>query len=248
MVIKPDVYEDRLLAFIDILGFSRLIDASISDREIAQKLLDLFNGLSKLFRSFRSDDFAITAFSDTLCISSRNPASIVPFCCGLSVVATSLLGLSYPVRGAVSRGLLYHREDTIFGPCMVRAYKIESRLAIFPRIVIDPIITHMELTSDEAQLEPFYICEDGLCCVNFLSPVLLRVSFRLLGLPAETLLSEIVANVDSLYRGTSDEAALQKLNWLRAYVQRTMSGNPPPEDLIARLAREALHTVKPGSA
>jgi hypothetical protein len=125
------VYEDRLLAFFDILGFSNLIEASVTHPSLTNTLLNLFNSFNRLFLDFQSDDFAITSFSDTLCISSRNPPNIVSFCCGLSAVVTSFLGLGYAVRGAVSRGLLYHNGNTIFGPCLVRAYNLEHRLAFF---------------------------------------------------------------------------------------------------------------------
>ena len=102
------VYEDRLLAFLDILGFSNLIEGSVKQRSLARRLLDLFTSLNRLFSDFKSNDFAITMLSDTLCISSQNPLNVVSFCCGLSAVVTSFLGLGYPVLGAVSRDLLYH--------------------------------------------------------------------------------------------------------------------------------------------
>ena len=75
--------------------------------------------------------------------------------------------------------------------------------------------------------------------MNFLSPVLVHVTFRLLGLPTEDLLSEIVANVDRMIAGVSDEAALQKLHWLRAYVQRMVNEAIPSNALIDELVRKA---------
>jgi hypothetical protein len=233
------VYEDRLLAFLDILGFSNLIKGSVNQRSLARKLLDLFTSLNRLFSHFISDDFAITLFSDTVCISSRNPLNVVSFCCGLSAVVTSFLGLGYPVRGAVSRDLLYHNGNTIFGPCLVRAYNLEHRLAFFPRIIIDPKLRIEDPSIDQTLLQPVYTDLDGLRCVNFLSPVLVHVTFRLLGLPTEDLLSEIVANVDRMIAGVSDEAALQKLHWLRAYVQRMVNETIPSTVLIDELVRKA---------
>jgi len=40
----PDspIYEDRLLAFLDVLGFSDRLLSSGNDQKLAQKILDLF--------------------------------------------------------------------------------------------------------------------------------------------------------------------------------------------------------------
>ena len=118
---KPqgDVYEDRLLAYLDVLGFSKLIDESVNDGSKAAKILGLLTTLNKMCAQFESDNMSITLFSDTICISYHKPPNFVSFCCGLSSVVTSLLGQGYAVRGAVVRGKLYHKGNVIFGPCLV---------------------------------------------------------------------------------------------------------------------------------
>ena len=124
----PDspIYEDRLLAFLDVLGFSDRLLSSGNDQKLAREILDFFVSFKTLLTKFQSNDFAVTLFSDTLCISSSEPPNFASFCCGLSLIVTSLLGLNYTVRGAASRGLLYHKGDIIFGPCLVRAHNLEN--------------------------------------------------------------------------------------------------------------------------
>ena len=231
---SPIVYEDRLLAFLDILGFSEKLLRSGKDQKLGRELLDFFVSLKTLLARFQSDDFAVTLFSDTLCISSREPPNFSSFCCGLSLIVTSLLGLNYTVRGSVSRGLLYHKGDIIFGPCLVRAHNLEKTLAIFPRIIIDPNV-EANLDPEGHLFEPIYADPDGLRCVNYLSPVLLEVVFRLVGLPAQELRTEIKANIDRMLSATTDERALQKLRWLHDYAERTVSGPNPGDALIEEL-------------
>nr|WP_294527708.1 hypothetical protein [uncultured Rhodopila sp.] len=225
------VYEDRLLAFFDILGFSKLIDESINDGRKAASILGLLANLNKICAQFQSDGMSTTLFSDTICISYHNPPNFASFCCGLSIIVTSLLGQGYVVRGAVVRGQLYHKENVIFGPCLVRAHSLETRLAIFPRIIIDPLLELSLSDPDEISLQPVYNDYDGLRCVNFLSPVLLHVVFCLLDMHAETHVAELLTNVSRLISETSDQAALQKLHWLRAYAEQTL-GSPKPSDLL----------------
>jgi hypothetical protein len=232
------VYEDRLLAFVDILGFSNLIDATISDASKAESILNLLTSLNDSCAKFQSGDMSVTVFSDTICISYHNPPNLASFCCGLSLVATSLLGRGYVIRGALVRGLLYHKGNIIFGPCLIRAHSLEQRLAIFPRIIIDPQLPFDSSGPDEVALQPMYYDRDGLRCVNILSPVLLHLMFRLMGMPGECLIAEIMTNIDRLLSKTSDEAALQKLNWLRAYANRTLSSPKPDDMLIDRLVRQ----------
>jgi hypothetical protein len=151
-------------------------------------------------------------------------------------VATSLLGLGYAVRGAVARGSLYHKGNIVFGPCLLRAYDLEQRCAKFPRIIIDPQLSLDLSDPDDAALLPVYDDYDGLRCVNFLSPVILHVVFRLLGIPPEPRIAEIRANIDRLLSEAPGEAARTKLCWLRAYVNRALS-HQPGEALIDKLVR-----------
>jgi hypothetical protein len=229
------VYEDRLLAFFDILGFRKLIDATLNDANKSVEILGLLTALDSAFARFRSGDMSLTLFSDTICISYRMPPNFASFCFGLSLVVTSLLGLGYTVRGSLVRGSLYHRGNVIFGPCLIRAYDLEQRLAIFPRIVIDPRLRADFTDPLEIDLEPVYEDHDGMLCVNFLSPTLLHTMFRLLGIPAEPRIAEIVSNIDRLQLGASDDAAIQKVNWLRSYAHKTLGSPKPDGRLIDRL-------------
>jgi hypothetical protein len=57
---SPIVYEDRLLAVLDILGFSERLLRSGKDQKLGRELLDFFVSLKTLLARFQSDDFAVT--------------------------------------------------------------------------------------------------------------------------------------------------------------------------------------------
>ena len=240
------VYEDRHLAFFDILGFSGKVEASINDENKAAKILRLLTFLNDASSKFQSVAMSITLFSDTICVSYHKPPNFASFCFGLSLVMTSLLGLDhgYVVRGAVVRGPLYHKGNVIFGPALVRANDLEKHLAIFPRIIIDPLLELNFTDPDEIALRPVYEDHDGLRCVNFLSPVLLHLIFRMLDMPAERLIAQVLSNIDGLLSSTSDLAALQKLRWLRAYAHQSLNAPTPDGTLIDGLVQRT-HLIDP---
>lgn len=85
-------------------------------------------------------DLVVTQFSDSFVISApaNNPAS-----CNLLFRALRLInvqfffGLGMLMRGGVSVGKLVHkRGGALFGPAMNEAYAIESKAAIYPRVVV----------------------------------------------------------------------------------------------------------------
>src|SRR5579872_2892531 len=48
-----------------------------------------------------------------------------------------LLSLGIRTRGGICRGSIFHNSNFVFGEAMVRAYRLESKVAVFPRAVID---------------------------------------------------------------------------------------------------------------
>ena len=52
-------------------------------------------------------------------------------------LCNDLLNANIFVRGGIAYGQMYHDKKICFGPAMIKAYKMEEEIAIFPRIVID---------------------------------------------------------------------------------------------------------------
>lgn len=85
-------------------------------------------------------DLVVTQFSDSFVISApaNNPSS-----CNLLLKALRLInvqfffGLGMLMRGGMSVGKLVHkRGGALFGPAMNEAYAIESKSAVYPRVVV----------------------------------------------------------------------------------------------------------------
>ncbi|GIP59102.1 hypothetical protein [Paenibacillus woosongensis] len=137
-------YQERNVAFIDILGFSNLINKSETNPQI---LIDVYESLKILkeykdnITSFNSDELSpqVSVFSDNVVISyiNNNKDSEYYLVLDCIVLYLSLLAKGILVRGGITTGALYHDKDIVFGPALVKAYHIESNYSIYPRIVCD---------------------------------------------------------------------------------------------------------------
>lgn len=167
-------YEDRIVCFIDLLGFKSAIDQSLSEDNVRIRLYETIHDLKPekvlnetygtiplalldkagtvkpskdvlqgdLREHFgNSYPIAVTQFSDSFVLScpSSNYSS-----CLLLLKAVYLIHLMYfynlgmMVRGGITKGKIIHEEGgALFGPAMNEAYRLESKEAKNPRILID---------------------------------------------------------------------------------------------------------------
>lgn len=146
------IYQRRVLAFIDVLGWSDLVQKSVVQREELEKLNLAKNYLSFLSKasSSRKEFFSkfkrsvptiidATHFSDTLVISCPiNSAATLSFISGIQQVCEGLLLSGRYTRGAIVVGELYHHDNIIFGPALIEAYRLEKNVAKYPRIIVQP--------------------------------------------------------------------------------------------------------------
>jgi hypothetical protein len=135
-------YEQRAVAFLDILGWKDLVQHSVAEPRAMNEISMAVGWIFSLQDTLgHSDLFATTQFSDSVVISvSLKPRSdrINPFfqlyscCCCLSRL---LMRRGIFLRGGVTDGLMYHSGSIAFGPALTAAYELESKFAVTPRIV-----------------------------------------------------------------------------------------------------------------
>ena len=166
------MYEERYIAFIDLLGFGTLVEKSSYNPELPQKILSALLSLQP--QTIEEDAYAsinheiapneeienikaalkeitaamksmhpvtITYFSDSLVLSAKaddiiSSQMILDMLAKLSIKIWSEHSLL--IRGGITKGKLIHIENgPLFGPAMNKAYYLESKLAVNPRILMD---------------------------------------------------------------------------------------------------------------
>lgn len=233
--IKECQYEERFIAFIDILGFRNIISESINSPEVLQDIIDSleyvyeerednYNG--KLAQSFIGR--MISTFSDSMIISYPCSLSGAGYYILLDLVfiTNDLINIGMMLRGGLTVGKVIHTEKYSFGPAMNRAYELESKVAVYPRIIVDSaqdknvIKEALKNPLNEKVFEEKYLDkvirkdEDGLCFVDFLNSSL--------GFDDEMSRNEQVKRVidfadSGRKKYTNDLRIKSKYEWLYSY-------------------------------
>ena len=131
------------MAFIDILGFSNLVMKSQTEGQRVPWLINILNavksneGISSNYDKELDLQMEFTAFSDCFVLSSRIPEDPVNTALyQITLICSLLLKSGLFARGAIVEGPIYHKNDIVFGPAMINAYKNEQSISVYPRITV----------------------------------------------------------------------------------------------------------------
>ena len=215
----PVEYEKRAVAFFDILGWRRAVENSETDSELRRALLNAVWSLAARVQAYvevetadhpSRDEYA--QFSDSLIVSfpyndHRDLFRLLKF---VNEFQTSMLMLGLPLRGGVTVGPLFHTDAIAFGPAMNRAYYLESKVAMMPRVIIDRTLDgDVEATAVSLPKHWHFVLrgDDGYYETDFLTGYAMTVKI------AQILEQKIDAWIEE---HRDDEGILAKYTWLKA--------------------------------
>jgi len=160
---KEVKYENRLVAFIDILGFSEIVKESKDNTDKINLIYSVLNYLKDWEASENWDlklieieedaqkkgveSFNITgktnstSFSDSIVVSVKVDNNVnemtSTLIANLAYIGAILIEQGILFRGGLTIGNIIHNEfGTVFGQGLIDAYLLESNLAKFPRIIM----------------------------------------------------------------------------------------------------------------
>ncbi|WFB61179.1 hypothetical protein [Paenibacillus sp. BR1-192] len=255
-----NIYQNKLVAFIDILGFSNLVKDSAENGQKAELLLSLLKDIEAFIK--KEEDILHTSerignitaanlkvnytqFSDSIILSTD---IVVPEIHGikapninnfmmifsiLSYLQAKFLNEGILLRGGLTWGPLFHEKNICFGPAFIRAYSLESRLAVNPRIVIDPCITTLDVIPTEYEdydsypylmeknLKGFMFLkdeEDGNYFINFMALQTFKAN-------AHSILEKVKENIKGMSEEDEDEKKIiSKHQWLIREINNFLKG------------------------
>jgi hypothetical protein len=154
---QPSVQE-RVVAFVDVLGFTRLVRQAFSgDNELLKQLHRILRvtaihavvtsgDILPEIKSFLSPNLRATAFSDSIVISDVwQNGGLERVMSTASLLASLLLQEGILSRGGIAKGKTIHDERILLGNGYLAAYELEHKVAVFPRLVIaDDLVPEAE--------------------------------------------------------------------------------------------------------
>jgi hypothetical protein len=143
-------FEDKFIAFVDVLGFKGLVEASEAGTGLS--LPELMECLTKLGKKAdeerferigpttcpqskyieRNLNFKVTQISDCVIVSSEvSPAGVINLISHCWGAVIELLMKGIMCRGYITRGRIYHQNGQVIGTGYQRAYVSEAAVSAF---------------------------------------------------------------------------------------------------------------------
>jgi len=144
------IYQDRIVAFIDVLGFQEKLyefenDAQTKKIEegteylVSEKVNEFINTFKSVTGLLDKDNFQYYLFSDNICITVdyvAKPEAIVSLLFTISELFYSFAQKGYFLRGGIEIGKFIDEKQIALGVPLAKAYMMESKDAVNPRILI----------------------------------------------------------------------------------------------------------------
>jgi hypothetical protein len=219
-------YVEKYVAFIDMLGFRKLV-------EVADISAERREGLAEIVRIFRTTIGAhetlgtrVSHFSDCLIVSAeRSEKGLCALLSGCTWLALNLVQYAVLLRGGIAIGGITHEPNVLFGMGVNRAYAFEkSRLP--PRIGLDPnVVSDIERS---AMLSSWsFVTQEsrsGEPMLHFLREI---EAYDAKPVPGGIVWNRHAANIAQIIKVYSSpdqpEAVREKYVWLKEYWNRAVS-------------------------
>jgi hypothetical protein len=136
---EPLQYERKAVVFYDVLGWRNQIQKAGNDPEkIAMLQRVILRPIQSLRAGEKTLNLKFSAFSDNITIScAAKQDSVFHLLVTLGSFVLGGTASGFLIRGGMTIGEVVHNEHAVFGPALNRAYELESRVASFPRIILD---------------------------------------------------------------------------------------------------------------
>lgn len=158
-------YEERYVAFLDILNFRKLVEDETKTELLYNKLdaANRFPDVVKvaqnrgydLVRKFHILESTVISDSIVVSVSAYEPDGLKLLMQHVAALWEAFISDQIMLRGAITRGKAIHKNKIVLGPAVVRAYSLES-VACYARVIIDDVL----MSSDKEYLESSNVLKD----------------------------------------------------------------------------------------
>lgn len=203
----------HIVAYLDILGAQKLMLSNDSNTflRVLQEQYEELLCLPKVLRHIpQFEDVKIKIFSDNIIIVSElvedeyiNKTKLERVLQLVSHLQVNLLAKAKLLRGGITIGELFINDILVYGAGLIEAYKLESKVAIYPRVVVSSEVAY--LNEKESIIKDY----DGNWFVNFYWSFIGSAG---LYIDMSSYIDNVIQEAD-----LKDYKIRQKINWLINY-------------------------------
>ena len=226
--------EQYIVAYIDILGVTNRIkdkDKNELQMNILHNLYEFSIKITKEVQIEENKDIQFKIFSDNIIIAKKvsedkeqrvKDIKSLLLCAGHFQESAASSSVGWMLRGGITIGQFFIDNVMVWGDALVKAYYLEDKVAVYPRIVIDNSIVQ-EIEREETLKEFLRRDFDNLYFLNYC-----HFCGRFLKEGFEMMKKEIN------YR--SDEKIYQKFCWHMNFVNAELNRKNEKKDMKYRLS------------
>ncbi len=230
-------YIKAIVTFIDILGFKEIVETRTPDeiKRIIGFLIQVCDEATIPDEPPKVFEMRYINFSDSIVRTSRISDEDDRYEVNLKVILElnaimhiqrSLIQEGVIVRGGITVGEIFVEDKMIFGPALNRAYHLESKVAVYPRVLIDGAV-HQRLHDNVVLGDMKYIWrdDDGQFFVDYLVGNIGQLwEF---GMDPDLVRESLVVHRELIMRNRKkhkeDSRNLAKYNWLATYHNQVLA-------------------------
>ena len=165
---KDEIHtEEFYVASIDLLGIKDIIKSDADDINL-NRIKAIYNSWPRILKDGYFQDMKIRFFSDNFVIAlqANKKGASDKILETIAWICNHFLRSGYKPRGGITKGQFFMDDIFVWGSALVDAYLLESKEAIYPRILIDERI--ISEASDHLSNWMIYRDEDDKLCLNYL--------------------------------------------------------------------------------
>ncbi len=206
----------------------------------SENLVDLDRVLRRTSRDFLAEDspWPSALLSDSLIVadptSSRSGDVFVltEMLIQAAILQLQLAAGGFFARGALTIGDIHVHDGMVFGPALVKAYRLETKHAISPRViltkeareVLEDDLSHYENPEDAPQADLLVVDQDGVVFIDYLRMLFDEID------PVEELERHRAVVEEKLRAHRGESRKWDKYRWVAEYhnhfCERRMEAGP----------------------
>ena len=228
--------EKYVVAYLDILGATNRIRENKAAQDAS---LNLLYNLYKQIQNLASEngvkkfaDIKFKIFSDNIIIAKKISDNINNDVLSLLGCVSNFLcssvgdSVGWLVRGGVTIGDFFIDDMVVWGSALVRAYELEDKIAVYPRVILDDNVVDIitKIDADYVRRDT-----DGQCFLNYMT------IWSYAGEFVQAAFEEMKAEAMKK-DGTYPDKIRQKLWWHKNYINQALDEKNQKQDREFRLS------------